>query len=125
MGMTNEPFRSDPGPMTLGPNRKHCYACGSVLDVRAEICPKCGVRQPSVAGMTPSPAKGERNRTSAALFALLLGGVGAHKFYLGQRSAGVLYLAFCWTGVPMLVALVEGVQLLGMSDADFTAKYPG
>ncbi|MFT3694003.1 MAG: hypothetical protein QM831_12740 [Kofleriaceae bacterium] len=25
---------------------KHCYACAAVLDMRAELCPSCGVRQP-------------------------------------------------------------------------------
>ncbi|MFH4181154.1 zinc ribbon domain-containing protein, partial [Acinetobacter baumannii] len=24
---------------------KFCYACGQQIDARAEICPKCGVRQ--------------------------------------------------------------------------------
>jgi rRNA maturation endonuclease Nob1 len=27
--------------------RIYCYACGKQIDARAEICPKCGVRQPS------------------------------------------------------------------------------
>jgi hypothetical protein len=25
---------------------KHCHACAAVLDMRAELCPSCGVRQP-------------------------------------------------------------------------------
>ena len=29
---------------TLGPSKKHCFACAAILDVRAELCPKCGVR---------------------------------------------------------------------------------
>ena len=95
-----------------------CHACGSQIDSRAEICPKCGVRQRSAVSTTG------RNRTTAALFALLLGGLGAHKFYLGQSGLGVLYLLFCWTFVPAVVALIEGIMLLSMSDQDFAVKYP-
>jgi hypothetical protein len=94
-----------------------CHACGSTIDARAEICTKCGVRQ-----RTSSSAG--RNRISAALFALLLGGLGAHKFYLGNPGLGVLYLLFCWTFIPSVVALIEGIMFLSMSDQDFVAKYP-
>jgi TM2 domain-containing membrane protein YozV len=41
------------------------------------------------------------------VLALLLGGLGAHRFYMNQIGWGLLYLAFCWTLIPMLVALVE------------------
>ena len=38
---------------------------------------------------------------------LLLGGIGAHKFYAGKWFAGLLYLAFCWSGVPVVLALFD------------------
>lgn len=41
------------------------------------------------------------------LFALLLGGLGLHRFYLGETGWGILYLIFCWTGIPTLVGFVE------------------
>jgi len=67
-----------------------------------------------------------KNRTAAGLFALLLGGLGVHKFYLGQIGMGILYLLFCWTFIPAIVGLVEGILYLTMSDADFNARYnPG
>lgn len=50
----------------------------------------------------------ERKSAGAGiLLALLLGGLGAHRFYMNQIGWGLLYLAFCWTLIPMLVALVE------------------
>lgn len=49
-----EPYRAD-APATLGANRKHCFACAAILDVRAELCPKCGVRQPVLPGVIPAP----------------------------------------------------------------------
>ena len=33
----------------------------------------------------------------AILLALFLGGLGAHRFYMGQTGLGILYLVFFWT----------------------------
>ena len=30
---------------TKGPDEKFCGDCGEAIKIRAEICPKCGVRQ--------------------------------------------------------------------------------
>lgn len=60
---------------------------------------------------------------TAALLAFFLGGFGGHKFYLGQVGLGILYLVFCWTFIPGVVALIEGIVYLSSSDADFAAKY--
>lgn len=38
---------------------------------------------------------------------LILGGIGAHKFYAGKWVQGLLYLAFSWTGVPVVLALID------------------
>jgi TM2 domain-containing membrane protein YozV len=130
----DEPYRESPPIPTLGPNKKHCFACAAILDVRAELCPRCGIRQPAMPGMpetaltvqsTRSLARTSRNKTSAGVFALVLGGLGIHKFYLGQTAAGILYLLFCWTFIPAFIAFVEGIILLTMSDEAFAEKYPG
>lgn len=47
------------------------------------------------------------NKVAYCLLAFFLGGIGAHKFFAGKKLAGVLYLLFCWTGIPALIALVE------------------
>ncbi len=96
--------------------RAFCRACGNAIDPRVEFCTKCGARN------WVETSSG-RNRTTAALFALLLGGLGTHKFYLGQPGLGVLYLLFCWTFIPAIVACVEGIVYLTMSDEAFRAKY--
>jgi TM2 domain-containing membrane protein YozV len=125
-----EPYRAE-APVTLGANRKHCFACASILDVRAELCPKCGVRQPTIAGvMTLMPAAAPiptttKSKSSAALLALFLGGIGVHKFYLGRGGMGVVYLLFCWTFIPSIVAFIEALILFGMSETEFAQKYPG
>ncbi|MFX4814262.1 TM2 domain-containing protein [Acinetobacter baumannii] len=96
---------------------KFCYACGQQIDVRAEICPKCGVRQQDVR------TTGRKSKVAAGVFALLLGGFGAHKFYLGKVGQGLLYLIFCWTFIPALIAFIEGILYLCSSDEDFAKKY--
>ena len=108
-----------------GPNEKFCSECGQVINAKAEICPKCGVRQmpiPSsvgVSAITPNP----KSRLAAALFAIFLGGIGIHKFYLGKVGQGILYLLFCWTLIPAIIGLIEGIVYLTMSDQSFLQKY--
>lgn len=65
----------------------------------------------------------ERNRVTAALLAMFFGGVGAHKFYLGRAGQGVVYILFCWTFVPAVVAFIEGLIYLAMGDTAFQQKY--
>ena len=98
-------------------NIKYCTNCGAKIDIKAEICPKCGVRQPSIT------TSGSKNKISAGILALFLGGIGVHKFYLGKTGQGILYLLFCWTLITQIIALVEGIIYLTMSDEDFAAKY--
>ena len=38
---------------------------------------------------------------------LFLGGAGIHKFYAGKWFMGLLYLAFCWTGIPVVLDLFD------------------
>lgn len=98
-------------------NEKFCYECGQIINAKAEICPKCGVRQ-----LYPSRNQG-KSKLAAGLIAIFLGFIGIHKFYLGQTGWGIVYLLFCWTWIPALVGLIEGIIYLCMSDENFDAKY--
>ena len=112
--------RAVPDSHALAMNQKYCHACAAVLDHRAEICPKCGVRQQGVPGQA---SRSGRSRIAAALFALFLGGIGIHKFYLGQVGQGILYLLFFWTFIPAFIALIEAIILLTQSEEDFAARF--
>lgn len=90
-----------------------CTACAAQMSKAAVACPKCG--HPNHLS-NPVLAK---SKVTAGLLALLLGGLGAHKFYLGKIGAGVAYLLFCWTFVPAVVALVEGIIYLVQDDTAF------
>lgn len=63
-----------------------------------------------------------KSKLVAGILGILLGGIGAHKFYCGKIGMGVLYLVFCWTGIPAIVGLIEGIMYLVGSDADFQKK---
>lgn len=63
-----------------------------------------------------------KNRTTAAIMALFLGGFGGHQFYLGNIGKGFLYLVFCWTYIPGIMGFIEGIMLITQSDEDFNVK---
>lgn len=60
--------------------------------------------------------KVRKNRTTALLFTLFLGGIGAHHYYMGNVKLGVLYTVFCWTFIPGIVAFVELFLIMGRVD---------
>jgi TM2 domain-containing membrane protein YozV len=66
---------------------------------------------------------GAKNKNTAGVLAILFGGFGVHKFYLGQTALGILYLLTFWTFIPGLVGFVEGIIYLTMSDEAFDARY--
>lgn len=95
-----------------------CRGCGKEIHESASACPHCGAPQKTI-----SAAGGGKKRKTAAIWAFFLGGIGAHKFYLGQTGLGVLYLLFCWTGIPAVVGLIEFILFLSMTDEAFDNKY--
>jgi TM2 domain-containing membrane protein YozV len=101
-----------------GPDEQYCSSCGEVIKQAAEICPECGVRLRDPPGRAASDKK-----LIAALLALVFGVFGIHKFYLGQRAQGGLYLLFFWTLIPALLALIDAARYLLMDDETFEERY--
>lgn len=126
-----------------------CQQCGAPIDPGATECKFCGekmaqqsqqaqpqnvyIQQPQpqvviqqaqpvyVTGINPSwPIK---SKVAAGLLAILLGGIGVHKFYMGKIGMGILYLCFCWTGIPAIVGLIEGIMYLCSNDENFQLKH--
>ena len=88
---------------------KYCHECGAVINIRAEICPRCGVRQPQV------KFEGQQAKQNKWLVTLLLcwflGFLGVHRFYTGHTATGVvqlLTLGGCgiWTLIDFIIILV-------------------
>jgi TM2 domain-containing membrane protein YozV len=98
---------------------KYCPGCGVVLHKDAPQCPQCGLPQPDMV----AKATGAKSRVIAIVLALLVGSIGVHKFYLGRIGMGILYLVFCWTFVPAIIAFVEAIIYVTMTDEAFTKKY--
>jgi len=100
---------------------KYCYKCGGEIDKEAEICVKCGVRQPSF--VTNKAQKKDKDKFVAGLLGIFLGGLGIHKFYLGKPVDGILSILFCWTFIPAIIGFIEGIIYMCMSDEKFDKKY--
>ncbi len=59
------------------------------------------------------------NKVVYCVLAFFLGGIGAHKFYAGKVGAGIVYLLFCWTFIPGVIAFIELIiGLCKKSDAN-------
>jgi hypothetical protein len=104
-------------PIAVSRPMKYCQNCGAQIDEKAIICPKCGVQAAPLGG-----AKEPKSRSTAIILALFLGGIGIHKLYLNEGKWW-LYLIFCWTFIPAIIALYELIQYAMMSDEAFHAKY--
>ena len=64
-----------------------------------------------------------RNRKVAAALAFTLGWGGGHKLYLVRPEQALASLLFCWTLVPALLSIAEGVTYLMMTDEEFARDY--
>lgn len=69
------------------------------------------------------PAWPIKSKITAGVLALILGGLGIHKFYLGNVGMGILYLLFCWTYIPCIIGLIEGIIYLTSNDHNFQIKH--
>ncbi len=107
-----------------------CAHCGNAVSPMAAACPQCGhpvaAQQASAPGASAQPQVNPyakvKSRVTAGILAILLGGVGVHKFYLNKAGLGVVYILLCWTYIPAIVSLVEGIIYLTQTDQDFAAK---
>ncbi len=66
-----------------------------------------------------------KDKNVAALLALFFGGIGAHKFYLGQPGWGIVYLLFFWTFIPSIAAVIEFILLAVMDQEAFDRRFNG
>jgi TM2 domain-containing membrane protein YozV len=64
-----------------------------------------------------------REKIVAVLLAFFLGGFGFHRFYLGQKKLGFVYLLFFWTVVPFIMGVVDALLLLVKHQDDFDLQY--
>lgn len=104
-----------------------CSKCGSDVG-NAKFCPNCGaqISFTSASYQTNSTASVNNanlgwkkvNKIAYGILAILLGGLGVHRFYAGKILSGILYLLLCWTGIPGILGLIEGILALIRQDDD-------
>lgn len=109
---------------------RRCERCGTpVRDEWAArgLCAECQRKKnmPVLDQATHALNTTDKSRTIAVVLALVLGGLGFHKFYMGKTGKGILYFLFCWTGIPSLIGIVEGVRYAMMGDEEWERRYFG
>lgn len=120
----------DPGTSIISKYKMYwednkCYRCGSLLSnlAHGEVSRNVPQSSTTTSGHSHASYSKQRCRTTAAFLAMFLGGIGMHKFYLGQIGTGILYLFFCWTFIPAVIGFIEALAFFGMSDDNFHAQY--
>jgi DNA-directed RNA polymerase subunit RPC12/RpoP len=82
----------------------YCSNCGKEMSELAKACPHCGHPNKLV-------SSGKKTKVVFVLLALFLGGLGIHRMYLGDWLLGIIYLLFCWTFIPAIIALFEAIVI--------------
>lgn len=86
-------------------------------DQAVEVYRALGVRSQGA-----SVSAGPKNRVTAGVLAILLGGIGIHKFYTGAWGWGIVYVVFCWAYIPAILGIIEGIRYLTLTDTDFERR---
>lgn len=70
-----------------------------------------------------SPPAGAEKKVVAGILAILLGGFGVHKFYLGYTKEGIIQLLLSLVCIGGIIGIIEGIIYLTKSDQEFVATY--
>ena len=65
----------------------------------------------------------QKRQGTATLLALFGGMFGLHYFYIGQIRTGVLSVLFFWTGVPLILSLIDGVKFALADEEEFRRRF--
>jgi TM2 domain-containing membrane protein YozV len=72
----------------------------------------------------PQPVQQENKKVVAGILAILLGGLGIHKFILGYTKEGIIQLILGFLcGVGFVIGLIEGIIYLTKTDEEFYQTY--
>lgn len=102
--------------------------------VATSVYPDVTATAPPMPPMLPIHAQPQKtDRTTAGLLAILLGGLGIHKFMMGYQQQGIIMIVislgagFLTCGIASIIihiiAIVEGIIYFSMSDAEFESTY--
>ena len=74
----------------------------------------------------PRPVEKDNKKLAAGLLAILIGGLGIHKFILGYTKEGIIWLviSLCTCGtVTGFLGIIEGILYLTKSNEEFYQTY--
>ena len=122
-----------------------CTKCGAQNDDYSQTCLQCQAPLPNLSGyqpiQPPSPIPygqtavqdwqkaGADKKIIGGILAIILGGLGIHKFMLGYQKEGLIMLLVsvlsCGTLYPFMhvIGIVEGIIYLTKNDEDFVRTY--
>ena len=72
-----------------------------------------------------STVPGADKKVLAGVMGILFGGLGIHRFILGDTSGGLIriVISVVTCGVGSVIGLIEGIIYLTKTDEDFVATY--
>ncbi|MDF3012484.1 MAG: hypothetical protein K0Q78_688, partial [Cellvibrio sp.] len=101
-------------PTTESEATEHfCYQCGRAIAEGLAQCPYCHA---------PQILFHRKDKAAAGVLAFFLGGLGVHRFYLGQWW-GIFYLLFWFTLIPSIISLVEAFVFWFTSNERWDQNY--
>ena len=95
---------------------------GTWVDFEAEGGNAVAIYRSLSGDLASDETTGAKSKAAATLWAIFLGGFGAHKFYMGSWGWGIVYLLTCWLYVPFIVAFIEWIRYILMTDNEFSTK---
>ena len=81
---------------------------GNINQINISV-PNSGPDAGEIAMLT---GKARVNKVIYAILAIFLGTFGIHKFYAGKIGMGIVFLIFCWSCIPTIVGIVQGLSAL-------------
>ncbi len=114
----------------------NCPECGEPMSSIDNCCPNCGCPRYKTESNTTSNdvfsnGPSGKSRGVAALLAVFLGSIGAHYFYLGKNTAGVINILLVFLGwifiIPPLfvgiLTIIQCILMFTMTQEEFEQRY--
>ena len=120
---------------------RYCTKCGAINDDMATYCTTCQsplspistgyqpLQSVNQGALTDWKALGGDKKILAGILAIVVGGLGIHKFVLGYTTEGVIMLLISVLScgilaiIPTVIGIIEGIMYLTKSDEDFVRTY--
>lgn len=68
-------------------------------------------------------ARKNKSKNLTTILAFFFGGFGIHRFYLGQRGNGIIYLLLAFIGIGFILGFIDFISFLIMDTETFDRRY--